>query len=136
VMLGERYKEVTDQILQYALGVWGAKERDAVDPNVRDRIVSRPRARAVAAWIPPDTSLAEFRTQFGGDGAGDDELLLRYFAGIDETRAMRQATPTEGGLDGNQPLTRLIEALGKRTGPSHVRIEKHGMLVHLGRGAT
>ena len=136
VMLGERYKEVTDQILQYALGVWGAKERDAVDPNVRDRIVSRPRARVVAAWVPPDTTLAEFRTQFGGDGGGDDELLLRYFAGIDETRAMRQAPRAEGGFDGNQPLTRLIEALGRRKGPGQVRIEKNGMLVQLGRSAS
>ena len=136
VMLGERYKEVTDQILQYALGVWGAKERDAVDPNVRDRIVSRPRAGVVAAWVPPDTTLAEFRTQFGGDGGGDDELLLRYFAGIDETRAMRQAPRAEGGFDGSQPLTRLIEALGRRKGPGQVRIEKNGMLVQLGRSAS
>jgi oxaloacetate decarboxylase (Na+ extruding) subunit alpha len=136
VMLGERYKEVSDQILQYALGVWGAAERDAVDPNVRERIVSRPRAREVAAWVPPQTTLAEFRTQFGGGGVDDDEMLLRYFAGIDETDAMRRAPLRPGGLDAHQPLTRLIEALGKKKNFGQLRIEKSGMVIQLGRTAS
>ena len=133
VMLGERYKEVSDQILQYALGIWGAAERDAVDPNVRDRIVSRPRARQVAAWEPLQTTLAEFRTQFGGGGADDDEMLLRYFAGIDETNAMRETPRQATGLDAHQPIVRLIEALGKKKNFGQLRIEKSGMVIQLGR---
>ena len=136
VMLGERYKEVSDQILQYALGFWGAAERDAVDPNVRDRIVSRPRARALGAWTPPQTTLAEFRAQFGGGGADDDEMLLRYFAGIDETKAMRNAPGGGAGLDTSQPLVRLIEALGKKKNFGHVRIQKNDMVIQLGRATT
>lgn len=136
VMLGERYKEVSDQILQYALGVWGTAERDAVDPNVRERIVSRPRAREVAAWVPPQTTLAQFRAQFGGDGADDDEMLLRYFAGIDETNAMRRAPLQAGGLDAQQPLTRLIQALGKKKNFGQLRIEKNGMVIQLGRTSS
>ena len=136
VMLGERYKEVSDQILQYALGIWGSAERDAVDPNVRDRIVSRPRAREVAAWVPPQTTLAEFRAQFGGGGADDDEMLLRYFAGIDETQAMRAAPRPGASVDANQPLVRLIEALGKKKNIAQVRIEKNACVIQLGRTAT
>ena len=136
VMLGERYKEVSDQILQYALGFWGSAECDAVDPNVRDRIVSRPRARAVGAWTPPQTTLAEFRAQFGGGGADDDEMLLRYFAGIDETKAMRYAPGGGAGLDTSQPLVRLIETLGKKKNFGHVRIQKNDMVIQLGRATT
>ena len=133
VMLGERYKVVSDQILQYALGIWGKAECDAVDPNVRDRIVSRPRARAVAVWVPPQTTLAEFRAQFGGGGADDDEMLLRYFAGIDETNAMRSSPHRAGGLDAHQPIVRLIEALGKKKNFGQLRIEKSGTVIQLGR---
>ena len=136
VMLGERYKEVSDQVLQYALGIWGSAERDAVDPNVRDRIVSRPRAREVAAWVPPQTTLAEFRAQFGGGGADDDEMLLRYFAGIDETQTMRAAPRPGASVDANQPLVRLIEALGKKKNIAQVRIEKNACVIQLGRTAT
>ena len=135
VMLGERYKEVSDQILQYALGFWGNTERDAIDPDVRDRIVSRPRAREVGAWTPPQTTLAEFRSQFGGPGIDDDEALLRYFAGIDETNAMRTAPLRAHGLDASQPLIRLIESIGKKKQIGQVRIEKNGLIIQLGRSA-
>ena len=40
VMLGERYKEVTDQVIQYALGFWGEAERASINPDIRDRILS------------------------------------------------------------------------------------------------
>lgn len=136
VMLGERYKEVSDQILQFALGFWGAAERDAIDPNVRDRIVSRPRAREVAAWVPPQTTLKEFRAQFGSGGVDDDEMLLRYFAGIDETQAMRNAPGGGTGINANTSLNRLIENLGKKKNFGHVRIEKNGEVIQFGRMVT
>ena len=31
VMVGERYKEATDQVIQYALGLWGKEGSDAMD---------------------------------------------------------------------------------------------------------
>jgi oxaloacetate decarboxylase alpha subunit len=134
VMLGERYKEVSDQVLEYALGIWGDGERDAMDPNVRDRIVSRPRAKVVARWKAPDMSVAELRRQFGGPGVDDDEVLLRYFAGIDETKAMRAAPARSTGLDARQPLAQLIDALSQRNF-GYVRVEKGGYSVQLGRTA-
>lgn len=136
VMLGERYKEVSDQILQFALGFWGATERDAIDPNVRDRIVSRPRAREVAAWVPHQTTLKEFRGQFGSAGVNDDEMLLRYFAGIDETQAMRNAPGGGIGINANTSLNLLIENLGKKKNFGNVRIEKNGEVIQFGRMAT
>src|SRR5262245_63413663 len=53
VIVGERYKEVTDQVIQYALGIWGREAPSLMDPEVKDKILSRPRAREWRGWIPP-----------------------------------------------------------------------------------
>ena len=46
IILGERYKQVSDQSIQYALGIWGREGADLMDPDVKDRILGRPRAKA------------------------------------------------------------------------------------------
>ena len=33
VIVGERYKEVPDQIIQYALGIWGKEAVEVMDPE-------------------------------------------------------------------------------------------------------
>ena len=45
VIVGERYKEVTDQIIQYALGYWGREGAELLDPGVKAKILDRPRAK-------------------------------------------------------------------------------------------
>src|SRR5205823_2013328 len=40
VIVGERYKEVTDQVIQYALGFWGKEAPDLMDPDVKDKILA------------------------------------------------------------------------------------------------
>ena len=40
VITGERYKEVTDQSIQYALGHWGKEAPAVMDANVKDKILS------------------------------------------------------------------------------------------------
>jgi oxaloacetate decarboxylase alpha subunit len=70
VILGERYREVIDEVIQYALGLWGEEESSSIDPDVRDRILSRPRARELARWEPPQLSLREVRQKLGGNGCG------------------------------------------------------------------
>ena len=49
VIVGERYKEVTDQIIQYALGYWGKEGADLMAPEVKAKILDRPRAKEWAA---------------------------------------------------------------------------------------
>jgi oxaloacetate decarboxylase alpha subunit len=44
VMTVERYKEVTDQVIQYALGLWGKEGADYMDRDVKAKILDRPRA--------------------------------------------------------------------------------------------
>ena len=42
VIVGERYKEVTDQSIQYALGYWGREGAEYMDPEVKDKILGSP----------------------------------------------------------------------------------------------
>ena len=134
VIAGERYKQLTDQMIQYALGLWGEAESAAMNPNLRDRILASPRAKELAGWQPPEPSIEEVRQQFGGPGVSDDELLLRYLAGNDAVAAMRAAPPkSEHGMDGRLSLVTLITELAKKSSLSQIKIEKKGFLFHMAR---
>ena len=61
VIVGERYKEVTDQVIRYALGQFGEEAVTAMDQEVRARIFDRPRAREIMAQERPQPALAGMR---------------------------------------------------------------------------
>ncbi|MFQ5851371.1 MAG: biotin carboxyl carrier protein [Candidatus Binatia bacterium] len=131
VILGERYKEVTDQVIQYALGLWGKEGASLMDPNVKDRILSRPRAKEWARWEAPVPSIQEVRRQFGGPCVSDEELVLRVFAGEDPVKAMHAAGAPREYLSARQPLVRLIEELTKRKECYHIYLRKPGFSLTL-----
>jgi oxaloacetate decarboxylase alpha subunit len=131
VILGERYKEVTDEVIQYTLGLWGKEESSSVDPDVKDKILSRSRAREMAGWEPPEPSLKEMRRKLGGRGISDDDLLLRYFAGEDEVAAMRAAAQPKDYISARRPLVALIGELTQRTDCRHITIQKGDLSLHL-----
>lgn len=134
VIAGERYKQLTDQMIQYALGFWGEAESAAMNPNLRDRILASQRAKELAGWQPPEPSIEEVRQQFGGPGVDDDELLLRYFAGNDAVAAMRAApSRSEHGIDGRLTLGTLVAELAKKSSLSQIKIQKKGFLFHMAR---
>jgi oxaloacetate decarboxylase alpha subunit len=124
VMVGERYKEVTDQVIQYALGHWGEEAPALMDTGVKDKILGRTRAREWANWQPPDLSLREVRNKFGGPSLSDEELLLRVYAGADAVKTMATAGSPREYLSAKQPLVRLIEALSKRRDYSRIFVRK------------
>jgi oxaloacetate decarboxylase alpha subunit len=94
VMLGERYKQVIDEIIQYTLGYWGTEASSGVDPNIKDKIMNLPRTKELINWTPPEPSLKEVREQLGGSGVTDDELLLRYIVREEkDINEMRKAPP-------------------------------------------
>jgi len=71
---GERYKIVPDEAIQYALGLWG--EPDApMDQNVKDKILSSPKAKKFINWKVPEITVEELHREIG-PGLSDDELLL------------------------------------------------------------
>lgn len=134
VIAGERYKQLSEQSIQYALGLWGEAESGAMDSNVRDRILASARAKELAGWQPPELSIGEVRQQFGGPGVSDDELLLRYLAGNDAVATMRATPPSsEHGIDGRQTLVTLVTELAKKSGLSQIKIEKKGFFLHMAR---
>jgi oxaloacetate decarboxylase alpha subunit len=133
VILGERYKEVSDEIIQYAGGIWGEEESQSIQPDIKDKILSRPRARELANRRPSEISLPEFRARLGGPGVSDDELLLRYFAGKDEVAAMKAAPPAKSRVSARLPLLALIEELGKRREWRQVYVRRGGLTIHARR---
>jgi oxaloacetate decarboxylase alpha subunit len=133
VMVGERYKQVTDEVLLYALGFWGDEEAKSIDANVKDRLLSRARAKELAKQKPLEMSLEEFRRKFGGASVSDDDKLLNYFAGADAMAAMKIASATAAPLSTSAPLVSLIEQIAKRKDAAHVYIKRNGLTLRLER---
>jgi oxaloacetate decarboxylase alpha subunit len=136
VITGERYREVTDQTIQYALGIWGREGAELMDSQVKDKILSRPRAKKWENWVPPDPSLKEMREKFGGPGVSDEELILRFYAGPEAAAEVLKVGAPQAKLDANQPLTKLVQELSARNDLSYVRVEKAGFAVTLGKEAN
>jgi oxaloacetate decarboxylase (Na+ extruding) subunit alpha len=132
----ERYKEITDQVIQYALGFWGKEAPDLMDPDVKDKILSRSRAKEWERWAPSDPSLEEIRSRFGGPSISDDELLLRVYAGEEAVKALYTAGAPKEFLNGRQPLIRLIEALSRKKECSQIYIHRNGFSLALGKTAN
>jgi oxaloacetate decarboxylase alpha subunit len=134
VMVGERYKEVTDEVLLYALGFWGEEEAQSIDPDLKDRLLGSPRARELARSRAPDMSVKQFRAMIGAAGASDDDRLLHYFAGADAVAAMRAAGPSDNYSRSAMPLLTLIERLAKRKHAARVYIARNGFSLRAERG--
>lgn len=136
VITGERYKAITDEVIHYALGWWGDDERDSIDPNVRDRILSSPRAKELADKKPGQTTLKELRQRFGGPGVSDDDLLLRTVADKESIAAMYAAPPGRTYSAESEPLVALIERLSAYKSCTRIHIQKKGVSISLGRSST
>jgi oxaloacetate decarboxylase alpha subunit len=131
VIVGERYKEITDEVILYALGFWGAEESESIDANLKDRILGRPRAKELGRMKSADMSLKEFREKFGGAGVSDDDALLNYFAGAESVAAMKAAGPARDYVGATVPLRRLIEQLAARKERRFVDIQRPGLKLRL-----
>jgi len=135
VIVGERYKEVTDQVIQYALGHWGKDAPELLNTNAKDKILNRARAKDWEGWTPPGSSLHEVRQKYGAS-VSDEELLLRVYAGADAVDALANAGMPKPQLDGKQSLLQLIEQLTKKKDCNHVYIRKNGFSLTVGKTAN
>jgi len=113
VISGERYKNVTDEAIKYALGYYG-KPVVPLDPNVMERIMNLPRTKEFLNWKPEGylRSVEELRNEIGPE-LSDDDLLLKILipgktiqrsqsgekAGAPAAQAAVAATPVSGRLD-------------------------------------
>src|SRR5205085_10221240 len=111
VIVGERYKEVTDQVIRYALGHFGEEAVTAMDQDVREKILDRPRAKEIMAQTREHPSLADMRRNIGGADVSDEQLLLRWLLTKDDIAAMRAAGPAKEYVTTRHPLVRLMAEL-------------------------
>ncbi len=132
VILGERYKEAPEEVIHYALGYWGEEAAAGVDPEVKGKILDRPRAGELAAVQHDEPSLEDLRQRFGGPDLPDDELVVRYvLGGRDELDALRPAAPVREYPHASTPLVVLLHELARKKGWSYVRVEKPGLSLSL-----
>ena len=125
VMVGERYQQVSDEVIKYTLGFWGKEASSLVDPNVKDRILSLPRTKELSNWEPPQPSIREVRQKFGGSGISDDELLLRFMVQEEEIRTMRSVVgPVQEYFTARNPVVALIHELLKQKDSNYISIQK------------
>lgn len=118
----ERYDHVSDQTIRYVLGTFG-HPTGQIDPQVRDRIVSRPRATELQAEPPPE-SVGELRKRFPA-GISDEELLLRATMPAEQVDAMIAAGPAARHYNPDlKPVLDLLRELGRRPPVSDLVIEQ------------
>ena len=131
VIVGERYKEVTDQTIEYAMGIWGKEGALYMDPGVKDKILDRRRAREIAERPHPTDSLQDLRRKYGGSGSSDEEVLLRFFSSEEDVIKMRAAGPARSYTGNGNPLLSLVEELTKRPRQNSVYIRRGDLALRL-----
>jgi oxaloacetate decarboxylase (Na+ extruding) subunit alpha len=135
VIGNERYATVPDQVIRYVIGRFG-RPTSPVDANVRDRILSQPRAKELQQE-PPALALQDLRKKFDAS-MSDDEFLLRAVMPADQVDAMLAAGPAKHHYNPDaRPVLTLLRELLKRPKASHIVIEKPSFRLELkGREAT
>jgi len=131
VIGAERYENVSDQVIRYVLGSFG-RPTAPVDPDVKQRILSRPRAKELAAE-PPPLAPAELRKRFPA-GTSDEELLLRATMPGEQVDAMLAAGPAKHRYNADvQPILKLLRELRERPSMATVAIDKPDFRLELRR---
>lgn len=121
VVSGERYANIPDQVIRYILGRFG-RPTGPVDPDVKDRILARPRAKELMNE-PPPPDLSELRRRFGRK-MPNEELLLRAVMPAEQVDAMLAAGPFPRRYNPDtRPLLTLVRELVSRP-VSHLVVEK------------
>lgn len=134
VVKGERYAQVPDQVIRYALGRFG-RTTGEIDADVADRILAQPRAKSIMKEAPA-FSLEDKRRAHPGVKS-DDEFLLRAVMPAEQVDAMLRSdqTPRHYNPD-SRPLQRLLEGLRDRPPRGEIIIDKPGFRLELRSRAT
>jgi oxaloacetate decarboxylase alpha subunit len=136
VIIGERYKEVTDQVIRYALGHFGEEAVTAMDQEVRAKILDRPRAKEIMAQTRTHPTMAEMRRDLDAATVSDEELLLRWLLTKDDIAAMRAAGPAQEYVTARHPLVKLMAELTQRSDCNLIQVSKTGFALTLERRAS
>jgi oxaloacetate decarboxylase alpha subunit len=131
---GERYANVSDQVIRYALGKFG-RPSSPIDRSVLERILARGRADEIRRE-PPPPDLAEHRRRFK-PGIGDEEFLLRATMPSQLVDAMLAAGPAPRRYNpGTGPVLKLLRELQRRPRVDRLVVEKPQFRLALRTGAA
>jgi oxaloacetate decarboxylase (Na+ extruding) subunit alpha len=134
VIAGERYKLVPDSTIKYALGHWGREAVEVMDPELRARILDRPRASQLDEPVEEQPTLAQIRAQYG-PGVSDEEMMLRAYAG-DDVAGLIGKRSTSRVAPASTPLELLLEGLMARPKYTHLVVAKGDFSLSLERQPT
>jgi oxaloacetate decarboxylase alpha subunit len=134
VIVGERYKEVTDQVIRYALGHFGEEAITAMDQEVRARILDRPRAKEIMAQPREHPTIADMRRDLDAATVSEEELLLRWLLNKEDIDVMRAAGPAKPYVTTRHPLVKLMAELTQRADCNLIHVSKPGFALKLERG--
>jgi oxaloacetate decarboxylase alpha subunit len=125
VVTGQRYAQVSDELIKYALGFWGKEASSSIAPNVKDKILGLPRARELAGWEVAQPSLNEVRNKLGGRGISDEELLLRFIVQDEEAikRMKASGTPKEYPM-ASESVVDFLEELIRQKDLAEIHIQQ------------
>lgn len=126
VAVQERYKHVIDELIFFAQGTFGEDSGyTTMDQNLRDRILSLPRAAELAKRERSNATVKELREQLGGPDLSNEELLLRYvMKGDREIKIMRAAGQPKRYFSADMPLLTLINELNKCKQVRYVNLQR------------
>jgi oxaloacetate decarboxylase alpha subunit len=133
VIVGERYKEVTDQVIRYALGHFGEEAVTAMDQEMRAKILDRPRAKEIMAQTRAHPTIADMRRDLDAATVSDEELVLRWLLNKEDIEAMRAAGPAKEYITARHPLVRLMSDLAHRSDCNLIQVSKPGFALTLER---
>ena len=132
VIAGEPYKEVSDNVIHYALGRYGEEAVTAMNQDVRAKILDRSQAKKAMAERPPDPTIEELRQMYGGSSISDEELMFRVQ--VDGEIRKKLVTPSEHQL-ADSPVS-LVQELVKAGRGRSVHLSRPGMTLTLGRTSS
>lgn len=129
VLAPERYANVPDEVIRYALGLFGTPPAP-MDANVLDRIQQLPRARELSA-MPGMPGLSELRKRFASN-LSDEEFILRATMPQEQVDAMVAAGPCQSHYNPLlSPVEKLVKELSSRKDVSHAEVERNGFKLEL-----
>jgi oxaloacetate decarboxylase (Na+ extruding) subunit alpha len=127
---GKRWANVSDETIRYFLGHYGDPAAP-VDPEIADRVLSRPRTDELRRLEP--LHLEGARERFGLR-ISDEELLLRLTMPEEQVDAMLASPPAASRppaslRPGRDPVVTLLREIAKRKSITHLRVQKGDDLV-------
>jgi oxaloacetate decarboxylase alpha subunit len=133
IMGNERYANVPDQIIRYALGKFG-RPSAPLESTARERILGRARADEIARE-PPPPDLEQQRRRFP-PGLSDEEFLLRATMPAQQVDAMLAKGPACRRYNpATRPIMKLLGALRDQPQVADVVVEKPGFRFAMRRRA-